>query len=378
MNNEFLISLVSEEFKNCKIGIIMENTLRNEVPSLISRESSTAIKGLLLLLVVFGHTSLLSSDIVTGERTALWYWLYTFHVYVFFILPVIYGYKRRDCQASGVKHAFHCVIDDIYRNALRVVVPFLWFSFFYLMVFILVGGGKFELNGVVYALVFGNEPLIGKYIGFNFLWFLPAYMALVIVMSIWYNSNRICRICIAIISLVLWSLYMLNILNRYTIGMYVPFALSQGLYFITYGLISRWLLEGSLPKHCVFPFVIIMVIGITVVYLYFRELSDAPSFNVFAVVNFFMPVLIFLLLYVSRDYLSKSRVLKTIGKYSLQIYLVHVFIINALATGLLLFFQPSIGLGFFVYLVSILISLGVAKLLERIPWLNGVLFPKAR
>lgn len=69
-----------------------------DVQSLIAREASTAIKGLLMLLVVFGHTSLLTTDYSTGDKTFLWKWLYTFHVYIFFILPFIYGYKHKTCD----------------------------------------------------------------------------------------------------------------------------------------------------------------------------------------------------------------------------------------------------------------------------------------
>lgn len=39
--------------------------------SLISRDASTAIKGLLILLIVFGHVGMLNTDFVTGEKTFL-------------------------------------------------------------------------------------------------------------------------------------------------------------------------------------------------------------------------------------------------------------------------------------------------------------------
>lgn len=72
-------------------------------PSLISRDESTAIKGLLMLLIVFGRTGMLTTDFATGSRTFFWNWLYSFHVYVFLILPFIYGYKRNKSVANTNK-----------------------------------------------------------------------------------------------------------------------------------------------------------------------------------------------------------------------------------------------------------------------------------
>ncbi len=356
----------------------MQKDIKYEAPSLISRDASTAIKGLLMLLVAFGHTGLLTTNFTTGERTALWQWLYTFHVYVFFILPFIYGYKRRNCSTNDSWMGCSCILNDIIRNAIRVVIPYLWFSFIYLVVFIVAGGGKLDLGGIVYAITFGNEPLIGKYIGFNFLWYLPAYLALVTIISVWYNTHRSVRICLVAISLVLWLLYIVGMLNRYSVGMYVPFALSQGVYFMIYGLMSRWLIEKSLSVRKLLPCVILLIIGIAAGYAYYRKPLLEFGFNLFPAVNLIMPVLVFLLLYSIRESLAKSRVLKIIGQYSLQIYLIHVLIINALATGLLHFTHQSIVLGIVVYVTSILLSLAIAMLLDRIPWLNRILFPKTK
>ena len=73
----------------------MQNKNIHEVPSLISRDASTAIKGLLMLLIVFGHTGWITTDFATGNRTFFWHWLYSFHVYIFLILPFIYGYCKK-------------------------------------------------------------------------------------------------------------------------------------------------------------------------------------------------------------------------------------------------------------------------------------------
>lgn len=81
----------------------------NNTPSLISRDASTAIKGLLMLLIVFGHTGMLTTNFVTGDRTILWHWLYSFHVYVFLILPFIYGYSKKEDVSGSNSGKEKCV-----------------------------------------------------------------------------------------------------------------------------------------------------------------------------------------------------------------------------------------------------------------------------
>lgn len=54
-------------------------------PSLLTRDESVGVKGLLIFLVVLGHNSL------AMEYTGLYSLLYSFHVYCFYILPFLYG-----------------------------------------------------------------------------------------------------------------------------------------------------------------------------------------------------------------------------------------------------------------------------------------------
>lgn len=66
--------------------------------SLLDREESQGLKGLLVLLVVLGHNSLLM------EFTGLYSFLYSFHVYAFYILPFIYGVSYpKDSEKNIIK-----------------------------------------------------------------------------------------------------------------------------------------------------------------------------------------------------------------------------------------------------------------------------------
>lgn len=332
-----------------------------------------------MLLIIFGHSGMLTTDFTTGQKTFFWHWLYTFHVYVFLILPFIYGYHKPDgvvmskngCQSNG----FQCVLKDLKHNLIKIGVPYCWFFLFSAIIFVFVGGGTLDLKGMLYAFVFGNEPLMDQYIGFNFMWFLPAMLSLMTLKSVWYNSKPIVRYFIVFVSIVLWVLAIIKVLPQYTLGMYVPFAISQAFYFILWGLLARWLTEKRFSPYMQLP-VVLLLIGACTVLLYYSKAFAGSVVAVWIIPRFFMPVLMFMLLYSMRNLLEKSKVLKFIGTYSLQIYLVHVFVINALSVLFLHFTKESIGLGVVIYVLTLLISIGLALVMVKVPVINRVLFPK--
>lgn len=345
-----------------------------KVPSLISRDASTAIKGLLMLLIVFGHINLLTTDFATGNKTFIWHWLYTFHVYVFLILPFIYGYNKR----SGVSEKqtekcidLHQVIIDLKHNLIKIGVPYCWFFLFSAIVFVIIGGGRFDLKGMLYAFFFGNEPLLDKYIGFNFMWFLPAMLALTTLKSIYYNSNKTTKIVIISISIVLWLLTIFKVISQSKVGMYVPFAISQAFYFIVLGLVSRHIVEKKRPIYYRLPVILILISGLTMLGYYY----NTHLISIWTTLRLAMPILMFLLLYNICDILIQSKLLMFIGSYSLQIYLVHVFVINAFELFFSRFVKQSIGLGIFIYVLALGFSCGLALVMVKIPFFKTLLFP---
>ena len=346
-----------------------------EKPSLITRDESSAIKGLLILLIIFGHTGMITTNFVTGERTFFWRWLYSFHVYVFLILPFIYGYHKpvEASQQDGLRN----IAKDLKHNLIKIGVPYCWFFLFSAIIFVTLGGGTFDLKGLLYAFFFGNEPLMDQYIGFNFVWFLPSMLALMTLKSVWYNSKPIVRWGIAIVSIGLWLLAITKVVSRFTIGMYVPFSISQAFYFILLGLLARWLTEKQFSTKWQMP-VVLLLIGVCTVLFYHSDDFTGLAVSVYSIFRVVMPVLMFLLLYGIRNLLSKSKLLKFLGTYSLQIYLVHVYIINTLQVILLRFMPQSVGLGILIYGLTLLISVGLALVMVKVHFVHKILFPGKR
>lgn len=73
--------------------------------SLLKRDLSVGWKGILILLIVLGHNSILCKPSIEADHFYIWRtWLYTFHVWAFFVLPFLYGCKELNL-VDIVKHA---------------------------------------------------------------------------------------------------------------------------------------------------------------------------------------------------------------------------------------------------------------------------------
>lgn len=77
----------------------------------VSIDESNSIKGLLISLVVLGHNTIFSSIV----PESIYYFLYSFHVACFFILPFFYDLKGENTVMGGVIKYFK-----------RLYWPYVW------------------------------------------------------------------------------------------------------------------------------------------------------------------------------------------------------------------------------------------------------------
>ena len=142
----------------------------------ISYEESKSIKGLLIFLIVLGHNRFFSgivSDNVYG-------WLYTFHVYAFFLLPFFYPEKGIDkyrVKNNAVKllyvYAVWFLIYAVVYAVMSYIVPSLSET----------GQCAVTQDVIQYplALITGAQSLLGATSGFLVLWFLPVMFSMLLV-----------------------------------------------------------------------------------------------------------------------------------------------------------------------------------------------------
>lgn len=308
----------------------------------ISQIQSNIMKAISMLLIIIGHNHILAPQ---DGSTPLFGFLYSFHVSIFFILP--FFYNRKDTLNK----------ENISKIVVRNGVPYLLFFIFCYVLY------HFTLikNGVNLPEFFGGIVNAPGYnakntTGFVFLWFLPVFMLMSLCKLI---GNRYQWI-MALFFLIGFIICINK--EAYIFMRHAPFYILTALFYYAMGLSAYFLCRYL---KCINYIGTIAFIVLTI--LYWTDYYQAQTFY-FSLAGFFM-----LWELTTRIDFSKIPLLSLIGKYSLPIYLTHVFIYNVLERilphtllwGILIYFT-TIGL-------SLLISMGIYK----IEIIRKFLFPKS-
>ena len=314
--------------------------------SLLTREESNAIKGILILLVVLGHNSVLM------KHTGMYEYIYSFHVYCFFILPFLYGYTQ-----SGETFAkrFQSVLIRSRKN----YIIYLILSLICLGISIFLGKVIFSPANVIYAITTGSQNLLIKYVGFGMLWFLPTICAILFWHQIYYTINTKYRYVFLLTTFVLWILAALGITNYHEIGLYVPFALAPGLYHVLTGVLSRKLITHQRSKSNIVFKIIISAFFI----LFFVYKRYSLPFSIYYLTWLLCPIAAMFILYHLRTILKRIKILIMIGRYSFGIYLLHIFIYNGIYRCVV---NNSLLWGLILFVITVIISFVVTVIFNFI------------
>ena len=332
----------------------------------ISREASNAIKGLLIILIVLGHNSILCrswNGCESVDSLFHWDWFYTFHVYCFFILPFFYN---KNPYRKG----------NIRKNVIKLLYPYLWVTLLCLTLSVFVMGTEFKgWRHFGWTWISGSGFLLEEAMGLNFPWFLPAMFTLLLFKDIYFFCGKKVRGIMIGISLVLWGISLTGMMKFSTMGIYVPFALIPAFRLLPVCLSTVWIAEKL--KSNITTRILVTAVFALLTLLFWLSLNSNIHMGRM-VFYFLMPVAAFLTLLQFKDYLAKSRLLVAFGKLSLQIYLYHVIIYN----GLLLVVKhfhcpPTLIDGVFVLIVTLFVSYLGAWLTTRIPLLQKMLYPRS-
>lgn len=331
----------------------------------ISKEASNAIKGLLIVLVVLGHNSILCrvwDRCMSTGALFHWQWLYTFHVYCFFLLPFIYN---KNPYRKG----------NFRKYALRLLYPYMWICAVCTMLSMAVLGNLFKgWENLLYAVVFGSDRLLVENMGFNFPWFLPAMFSLLLLKDFYYSSQKYVRYILLGIGLTMWAIVVSDSVKFSTLGTYVPFALVPAFRLLPVCLLTVWLVERLQYNFMARGVTALVFVLLSVLLWVFEHYGICTGRMAF---YFVMPVAAFLTLLQFRDWLAKSRLLAALGKMSLQIYLYHVIVFNGLLLIVKHFHCPPTSTdGIIVLILTLAVSYLGAWLTTRIPLLRKLLYPR--
>lgn len=340
-------------------------SLNNNVENIsISKEASNAIKGLLILLVVLGHNSILCQEwdgCVATKPLFLWRWLYTFHVYCFFLLPFLYN-----------KHPYRK--GSFRKYAIRLLYPYLWICLTCMMLSFVVMGMPFNgWQGLVQAVICGSDKLLDENIGLNFPWFLPAMFMLLLLKDFYYSINKRLKKSFVVTCVFLWIVVIVTGIKFSTLGSYIPFAFVPALRLLPMCLLTFWLfgkVNFTVQIRWLFA-IVFTLLSILLWYFYCYDIRLGRM-----VFYFVMPISAFLLLLSIKDYLAKSRLLIAFGKMSLQIYLYHVIVFNGLLLIVKYFHCPPMWMdGVVVLFITFIMSYLGAWFTTKIPFLQKLFYP---
>lgn len=308
----------------------------------ISQTQSNIMKAIAMLLIILGHNHILAPQ---DGSTPLFGFLYSFHVSIFFILP--FFYNRKDILDR----------ENISKIVIRNGIPYLLFFIFCYAVyhFALIKNG-FNLPEFLGGIVNAPGYNVKNATGFVFLWFLPVFMLMSLCKLI---GNRY-KWIMALFFLIGFIICVNK--EAYVFMWHAPFYILKALFYYAMGLSAYFLCKYV--KYINYIGTITFVI-LTV--LYWTDCYQVQTFY-FSLAGFFM-----LWELTTKVDFSRIPLLTLIGKYSLPIYLTHVFIYNVLERVL----PYTVAWGIVNYLLTIGLSLLVSIGIYKIEVIRKFLFPKS-
>lgn len=316
----------------------------NVEKSLLDRNQSTWLKGFLILLIILGHNSILMGNLPGMRTTAVYDFLYCFHVYAFFFVTSLYNWPN--LSKKYIKKIF-----------LRLYKPY---TIMFVLVFLanLLFIKKVDTNwgGVIISYLSGSDFLIKKSIGMSFVWFLPTMFSFLLILGSCRNESlkylRFLLLALSIGLLVLSSCGFLKYEdNKWSIsGSWVALRTFAVCYlnrqvFEKFG-------ERKIYRYLVYGVVIMITIVFFSMYGRYHMLDSLLTYILVPSAMFqFLVVLV----YQKKHY---SGALLYLGRHSLQIYLFHQLIYNSILIGLnAMLITPNMMIGVLTYISTLAITI---------------------
>lgn len=301
----------------------------------LDKNISNTLKGILIILIVIGHNSILTRSI-----DGLFEYLYSFHVMLFFILP--WFYKRKP--------------SNIHQTVNRSVKLYLYYIVFFILQVVLYNiliEHNFSLTESVYAFLRGGHHALKVVTGYEYLWFLPCFCISMIVYDIFCHLPKKGQIIFNILAIIVVLIF-INI--RYQ-GCN---ALIQGVYFASLGAVSVMLYNyvfRYLNKSV--PMLLFVIMSLCVF------IKPIQTTYVIYIVQF-MPFIAFFALWNAGEWLSKrSKAFAAIGKLSLLIYLIHPLVFQFLIRVIPTLTNNQILYGIIILIATLVITIIASWVIDK-------------
>ena len=336
-------------------------------------DTVNATKGILILLVIFGH----ASNFWTPEPF-ITFSIKFFHVACFLLLPFIY-----DTRAFSLSYLKDCFA--------RYYVPFAVFLILYAIVFS-VYQGSFNIGEwfthLGKALAFGNAPMLDDSTGLRALWFMPALISVALLNSLFIGRFQ----------LPLWVFLPIGLILNASAGFVedpekylFPFGFLSACYLLGLGIIIRALctLISNITLQKLSPiFLGIAVASImaanhfgTIIKFPVIFLPDYTDIKALIIHNFII-IGMFMFL-ITTPIFKPIKILKWCGQNSLTLYLTHLLFLAASMTIALKYFDPSqvnftsLSIVLAIFFSALLGGIFSSILLNKMPILKNNIMPRS-
>lgn len=285
--------------------------------SLISHRDSTLLKGILIILIVLGHNGILMGKAPGLSVTAFNDYLYSFHVYLFLILPFFYNIP------PFTKHRVKKDFTRMYKPYTLIFIALLLTN-----VFILRQG--FEPGKTIVAYIAGDQQHLKEAVGAFFPWFLPTMFSLLFLRNYILNKNN--RVLFTSLTLSLAVFFAIRIL-------FIKFGFDfigsvTAIAYFSIAVACRYLYEKLHGKRHFNTVSILMFISSTAIFFTFYPMSNI-LLNITRYAVLPISALFTLIYLVNRLRIQFiENILSYLGKESLPIYMVHVFVYNLLVIAI--------------------------------------------
>ena len=300
-----------------------------------------------MLIIILGHNAIL---MYLDPKITFKTYLYSFHVYCFFLLPFLYN-----IQALSRKR--------IISYAKRLLLPYTVLFVLLLFLYPLISRPyHFSIPRILIAYFTGDQYWLMQTVGFRLLWFMPAMFSCIILRDIYYTQQKM-SYALLILSLC-FIVYQLTGINIHFIDIclsYLPFQLNTILWILPIGIFIRFLLSKECSRHFLFKllFVLLAISGSILFYLHhvLMETFGMPQFTFSLLFREYMTFVMFVVLFFITIPFN-SVIIRWIGNHSFTIYLIHQPIYNIISMCLLSYFHltNNIPIGLFALLLTISFS----------------------
>ncbi len=332
-----------------------------------------AVKGILILLIVIGHNTLIVEK-VPHVFPALYY----FHVYAFLLIPFLYPVRPLSGKFVG-------------DRSIRYLVPHIAFYTLAAVAFLVIYKTRFPqwMGKYTIGLVISSARACDNATGFQLYFFLPTLLFLNIALSLYKMIPTLYKVLFAIVSVFL-HLYIGVLPDVYKY--YIPFGLPIIIYLFPIGLLTRrlWDIVYNYKSTALSIIMAVLAIVIIVFCRYHGTYVNLAYLKLYGiekpqwmVVHDFLPIVCFFAILLNSTFLAKIPFLSELGRYSLVIFLTHSLFYQFILRIVLIFWRKSSNtvssaiILIVTLLLTLILSYLTGYLINRVSILQKMITPRS-